>query len=570
MSGREEEWGLARWGRQVSEDLDIDHLLADLSPEEVEELENELTMMDLDPSVPVGLRQRNQLEKAPATVHNHGAELDLRYREPKKLFEREFSSQNWISDPRDHCAGSSDRPSRGERRDKDKIKSHKDNEDKVLGKSMERKPQRQVKVFKPKEKSEIVNSNEREKKEQVKKIEKGDKGGQMFKLSRPPQKSGEKKVEQRNVRDMEAHGAISMETVQKEETRLQKNEKDEKKNKGKERLLGESQRLTGYKDPGGTNAYVKIPVEAGEVQAENEESTTKKFKELMEKIRNNDPETFELNVNNSSELKPQTLIQLVKALKENTHVRTLALANTRADDHVACALADILTCNKILNSINLDSNHLTGKGILALINALQDNATVTELRFHNQRHICGGKTEMEMARLLKENITLLKLGYHFQLPGPRMVVNSILSANMDKQRQKRLKDQKQAQADVKNKVPEKKRMKEDSTQIGYPGTSPKSSPQHSKSPSTRITPRQSREGEDGASAAIPEPPPQLPPAPVLNGDLLRNSLKPVSERKQDDQSGGHGLERNLRDQLLASIRNSSVYQLKKVKVPNRL
>ena len=76
---------------------------------------------------------------------------------------------------------------------------------------------------------------------------------------------------------------------------------------------------------------------------------------------------------------------------------------------------------------------------------LQFNETLTELRFHNQRHMLGHHAEMEIARLLKANNTLLKMGYHFELPGPRMVVTNLLTRNQDRQRQKRQEEQKQQQ-----------------------------------------------------------------------------------------------------------------------------
>lgn len=45
---------------------------------------------------------------------------------------------------------------------------------------------------------------------------------------------------------------------------------------------------------------------------------------------------------------------------------------------------------------------------------------------------------MEMVKLLRENTTLLKLGYQFDLPGPRMSATDILTRNQDRQRQRRL------------------------------------------------------------------------------------------------------------------------------------
>lgn len=52
---------------------------------------------------------------------------------------------------------------------------------------------------------------------------------------------------------------------------------------------------------------------------------------------------------------------------------------------------------------------------------------------------------MEMVKILRENFTLIKLGYQFNLPGPRMSMTGILTRNQDRQRQKRLQEQRQQQ-----------------------------------------------------------------------------------------------------------------------------
>lgn len=53
---------------------------------------------------------------------------------------------------------------------------------------------------------------------------------------------------------------------------------------------------------------------------------------------------------------------------------------------------------------------------------------------------------MEMVKVLRENNTLIKLGYQFNLPGPRMSMTGILTRNQDRQRQKRLQEQRQKQS----------------------------------------------------------------------------------------------------------------------------
>lgn len=52
---------------------------------------------------------------------------------------------------------------------------------------------------------------------------------------------------------------------------------------------------------------------------------------------------------------------------------------------------------------------------------------------------------MEMVKILRENHTLIKLGYQFNLPGPRMSMTGILTRNQDRQRQRRLQEQRQQQ-----------------------------------------------------------------------------------------------------------------------------
>ncbi|CAB1314624.1 unnamed protein product, partial [Coregonus sp. 'balchen'] len=302
------------------------------------------------------------------------------------------------------------------------------------------------------------------------------------------------------------------------------------------------------------------------VEEEDDEDSSM-FDDLMEQVRSNDPTMTELNVNNSEVIKAKTLIQFAEVLNKNTHIKTFALANCRADDHVAYAIAGTLRTNTSITSINLDSNLLTPKGIMALIQALQKNTTLTELRFHNQRHICGGKTEMEMTKILKDNTTLLKLGYGFELAGPRMTMTNILSRNMDKQRQRRLQEQKLAQANG-----EKKGMLEvPKTAVGFLRGSPKASPKPSPHPSPKPSPKLTQKRGPGGGPPPPPPPggpppppggPPPPPPPMLCIDSLRNSLTPTSQRKMDDKANKSG-GTNSRDQLLDSIRNANMKKLKK-------
>lgn len=165
----------------------------------------------------------------------------------------------------------------------------------------------------------------------------------------------------------------------------------------------------------------------------------------LDKIRNNNPSVTEVNLNNIENIPKEMLLDYVNALKKNKHVKTFSIANTGVDESIAFSLANMLRENRSITTLNIESNFITGKGIVAIIRCLQFNETLTELRFHNQRHMLGHHAEMEISRLLKANNTLLKMGYHFELPGPRMVVTNILTRNLDRQRQLRKEEQRQQQ-----------------------------------------------------------------------------------------------------------------------------
>ncbi|XP_021047398.1 leiomodin-2 [Mus pahari] len=344
------------------------------------------------------------------------------------------------------------------------------------------------------------------------------------------------------------------------------------------------------------------------------------IEDALEKIRNNDPDTTEVNLNNIENITTPTLSRFAEALKENTVVKTFSLANTHADDAAAIAIADMLKVNEHITSVNVESNFITGKGILAIMRALQHNTVLTELRFHNQRHIMGSQVEMEIVKLLKENTTLLRLGYHFELPGPRMSMTSILTRNMDKQRQKRMQEQKQQEghdggATLRTKV----------WQRGTPGSSPYASPRQSPWSSPKVSKKVHTGRSRPPSPVAPPPPPPPPPLPphmlpppppppapplpekklitrniaevikqqesaqraLQNGQRkkkgkkvkkqpnnilkeIKNSLRSVQEKKTEDSSRPSTPQRSVHENLMEAIRGSSIRQLRRVEVPEAL
>ncbi|XP_030329362.1 leiomodin-1 [Strigops habroptila] len=596
---------VAKYRRQVSEDPDIDSLLSTLSPEEMEELEKELDVVDADGSIPLELRQENQTENSPqncATTLNHcGKESRKRLQREQSIDETRLSEKK--KGAKNEEEKGKETPSKDLARKRD-TKVGKDSKKEESVQKTDPKVKAEVET-KTKERKTINDKVQAMEKKMVGKDKKEEEKGSVLKKNTGKDKKEEKKGSAlkedagKDKKEEEKGSAAKKEKDKKEEEKASaskstgKDKKEEEKSSGSKKqagkdMEGEDKKETDKKEEEKSSALKKskedekekaqpeagkaVEEKAAKAAAESsppkpspnsssdqgkDDEASSIFDELIEKVKNNDAEVTEVNVNNSDCINNETLVRFTEALEFNTVVKLFALANTRADDHVAFAIAIMLKSNKVLTSINLDSNHITGKGILAIFRALLQNNTLTELRFHNQRHICGGKTEMEIAKLLKENTTLLKLGYHFELAGPRMTVTNLLSRNMDKQRQKRLQEQKLAQ---------ERGEKKDLLEVPKPGALPKGSPKPSPQPSPKASPKSSPK-KGGAPAAPPPPPPPL--APPLINENLRNSLSPATQRKLGDRALPVQ-EKNSRDQLLAAIRSSNLKQLRKVEVPKLL
>ncbi|NXW89193.1 TMOD4 protein, partial [Alopecoenas beccarii] len=141
--------------------------------------------------------------------------------------------------------------------------------------------------------------------------------------------------------------------------------------------------------------------------------------ETLRQIQANDAALEDVNLNNIKDIPVPTLKAICEAMKTNTHVKTLSLVATRSNDPVANAVAEMLTENKTLQSLNIESNFITSAGMMSILKAMQHNSTLRELRVDNQCQRLGDTVEMEMAAMLEQCPSLVRFGYHFTQQGPR-------------------------------------------------------------------------------------------------------------------------------------------------------
>ncbi|XP_062971257.1 leiomodin-3 [Cynocephalus volans] len=401
-------------GELPDDEIDEDKILANLSPEELKELQSEMEVMAPDPNLPVGMIQKDQTDKPPTGNFDHKSLVDYMYwqKASRRMLEDERVPVTFVHS------------------EENTQEQHEE-----IGKGNKNMSQ----FLKEMLNSEIA-ANKRASKDSNNVQETGDDHdededgdededdeGEDDEESDDKTNTDEEEEAKEQTRNCESNCQLATNKALEEQTaRPEAQEKSEKK----------ISKLDPKKLALDTS-FLKVSARPSGNQTDLDGS--------LRRVRQNDPAMKELNLNNIENIPREMLLDFVNAMKKNKHIKTFSLANVGADENVAFALANMLRENRSITTLNIESNFITGKGIVAIMRCLQFNETLTELRFHNQRHMLGHQAEMEISRLLKANDTLLKMGYHFELPGPRMVVTNLLTRNQDKQRQKRQEEQKQQQ-----------------------------------------------------------------------------------------------------------------------------
>ncbi|XP_068839214.1 leiomodin-3 [Capricornis sumatraensis] len=406
---------------EIDGEIDEDEILANLSPEELKELQSEMEVMAPDPRLPVGMIQKNQTDKPPTGNFDHKSLVDYMYwqKASRRMLEDERVPVTFVPT---------------------KEKAQKQHE------AIDRSNNNMSQYLKEKLNSEIAaHKRESQGSDNVQEANNDDEDNEDEEEDEDDDEEDD--AEDEGKEDGEESdgtkrekGEVKKQIRNGENTCQQVTSRVTEEQKGRPEAQGKIEKKISKLDPKKLaldTSFLKVSARPSGNQTDLDGS--------LRRVRQNDPDMKELNLNNIENIPKEMLLDFVNAMKKNKHVKTFSLANVGADENVAFALANMLRENRSITTLNIESNFITGKGIMAIMRCLQFNETLTELRFHNQRHMLGHHAEMEIARLLKANNTLLKMGYHFELPGPRMVVTNLLTRNQDRQRQKRQEEQKQQQ-----------------------------------------------------------------------------------------------------------------------------
>ncbi|XP_038173833.1 leiomodin-3 [Arvicola amphibius] len=549
----------------LSEELNEDELLANLSPEELKELQSEMEVMAPDPHLPVGMIQKDQTNKAPTGNFDHKSLVDYMYLQK--------ASRRMVEDERVPVSF---------------VQSEESTQNPHEVRGIKTMPQ----FLKEKLNSEIVankrganGSNNIQEPEDDEEDDEDEEDGEEDEEDDEEDEEDEDEKAKREKSKAQEQIQNSSSTSQQLATKTLEEQKDRAETKEK------TEKKIAKLDPKKLaldTSFLKVSARPSGNQTDLDGS--------LRRVRQNDPDMKELNLNNIENIPKEMLLDFVNAMKKNKHIKSFSLANVGADESVAFALANMLRENRSITTLNIESNFITGKGIVAIMRCLQFNETLTELRFHNQRHMLGHHAEMEISRLLKANNTLLKMGYHFELPGPRMVVTNLLTRNQDKRRQKRQEEQQQQQLKEQRKLIA---MLENGLglppgmweRLGGPMPDPRMQEFFQPSSGRPLAAQEVAFGGRNEMMKNPPPPPQSKTDPdsfrvVKLKRIQRKSRMPPEAGETQEKTNLKDVIKTLkpvprnrppplveitpRDQLLNDIRHSNVAYLKPVQLPKEL
>jgi len=160
--------------------------------------------------------------------------------------------------------------------------------------------------------------------------------------------------------------------------------------------------------------------------------------DAIQKIKSNDATLKELNLNNIQGIKREQFTSMFQGLKGNTNLTKLHMCNTGIGDLVAQELGKAMESNKSLTLLAIESNFLSGDYIVQFIASCTKNNVVQQLNLANQRAlVLGSGQELQIAKLISESSSLIRLGIHFGSPTARVKALEALCANADALRVKR-------------------------------------------------------------------------------------------------------------------------------------
>lgn len=153
--------------------------------------------------------------------------------------------------------------------------------------------------------------------------------------------------------------------------------------------------------------------------------------ETIQKLLNNDPKLTQINLNNMKRTPIPQIKRIIEAMKENTYIEKLCLANMGLYDHDVANLLEVIQVNESLKHINLETNYLGGEFFAGLFQSALVNETLEEVKCVNQGVSFATDKEKEIIKAIQQNTGLLKVSINLRLPEGRHKIENALIRNQD-------------------------------------------------------------------------------------------------------------------------------------------
>ncbi|GMT28438.1 hypothetical protein PFISCL1PPCAC_19735, partial [Pristionchus fissidentatus] len=161
--------------------------------------------------------------------------------------------------------------------------------------------------------------------------------------------------------------------------------------------------------------------------------------DCIERLEADDEGMKEVNINNMKRLSKERIRSIVKAACSSKHIEKLSMANISISDSEARGLLELLECSPSLKVLNIESNFITPEMLAKLLRSTLKTQSLIEFKAENQRSsVLGNQIEMDMMLTVEENDSLLRVGVAFQSMEARHRVSEALERNYERLRLKRL------------------------------------------------------------------------------------------------------------------------------------
>merc|ERR1712107_6548 len=161
-------------------------------------------------------------------------------------------------------------------------------------------------------------------------------------------------------------------------------------------------------------------------------------KDVIDKLENNHRSMKKANLNNIA-IKEDVMLELIEALRHNSTMEELSIANTTLSDYAAANLACAIQDNIRLEKLNLESNNVSPNTLSKIFEAANVQQQLIEIKAANQSaQYLGNKVEMAITTAIEKNKALLRVGLHFEYGDCRNRVAVQLQKNLDRVRLRRV------------------------------------------------------------------------------------------------------------------------------------